>query len=78
MKKRAKLFSLDDDNIWIDVGVGWVTVEKDCIVMYFDEIENKESLCPFCHKLINKPKNYRIDGSLYYFVFSIFFFFFFF
>jgi hypothetical protein len=58
--KRAKLYSLDDDGTWNDVGTGWAYVEDNSIVILFGD----ETSAPFVSKLSNNPDCYQLEGGL--------------
>jgi hypothetical protein len=62
MRRRAKLYSLDDDGTWNDVGTGWADIEDNSIVVLFDDETNTHNL-PFISKLSNNPDCYQLEGG---------------
>jgi hypothetical protein len=64
MKRRAKLYCLDDDGSWNDIGTGWADIENNRIVVMFDD-ENIEKE-NFISNLNSNPEYYQLEGGLYF------------
>jgi hypothetical protein len=66
MRRRAKLYSLDDDGSWNDVGTGWADIENNAIVVVFDGEGHENGNSRFVSKLTSNPDFYQLEGGLFF------------
>jgi hypothetical protein len=60
MGYRVKLYSLDEDGSWNDMGTGWAEIQNNIIVVVFDD-----DIPKFISKLTNNPDFYQLEGGFY-------------